>query len=410
MPREDADKPWRASASPLARQGLAWWVGLVVYGSLYPLSGWTDIGVGPFAWLLAPVPRWVTLFDIWTNVLGYLPLGALVVLAVYPVLRGYRAVMLALLTGALLSGTMEAIQTYLPTRVASNLDLASNALGALVGAVLAVPFTSALLDRGALRRLRFEWFERHAGRGIALALLWPFAQMYPQPFLFGIGDWPSRLWAMVDPSLRDPALAALGRVPGLVALPATLAGLADSMVWESFITLLGVIGGGLLVSLPMRANAPRVRIVLGLLAFALVLKTGVNGLQSGSRASSGDPLDWLTGGAGTGLAVGALLLIGAVRLPHAARAMLAFAALSLSLLLINLLPLNPYWAGVQQGWRAGQYEHLNDLAQWLAAVWPYVALAWLLGSAENALLARRARRRARRHASSVTPPSRPPSL
>jgi hypothetical protein len=48
---------------------------------------------------------------------------------------------------------------------------------------------------------------------------------------------------------------------------------------------------------------------------------------------------------------------------------------------------------VQNGWRAGQYRHLNDLAQWLASVWPYVALIWMIGSAESAMLARRKRAR-----------------
>src|SRR5436305_183795 len=76
--------------------------------------------------------------------------------------RGALAVCAAFLGGALLSGAMESIQTYLPTRVASNLDLAANALGALVGGVLVAPGTSALLDRGLLRRIRFTWFERHA--------------------------------------------------------------------------------------------------------------------------------------------------------------------------------------------------------------------------------------------------------
>jgi len=383
MPPSLPDKPWRRRASPLARQGLAWWVVLVVYGSLYPLSGWTDLGVGPLAYLSAPIPQWITAFDLTTNVLGYMPLGMLIVLAVYPVVRSYFAVALALLTGALLSGTMEAIQTYLPSRVASNLDLATNALGTLIGAALIVPFTSALLDRGLLRRLRYRWFDRHGGRALSLILLWPLAQMYPQPFLFGLGDWPSRLWAMTDPSVRDMVLAVF---PPLAAVPGSLAAIADSHIWEGLITALGVLAGGSLASLPMRREAPRYTLILSLLAITLLIKTGVNALQT-----SGDPFDWLTEGASAGLLLGIAMLLLSLRLPHAARAALAFSALLLSLLLVNLLPLNPYWAGVQVGWREGAYRHLNDLAQWLAAVWPYAAMAWMLGSAENAVLARRAR-------------------
>ena len=96
--------------------------------------------------------------------------------------------------GALLSGTMEAVQTYLPTRVASNLDLAANALGALLGAAIMSPATGALLDRGLLRRLRLLWFERDRAALACLVAAWPFATMYPAPRLFGLGNWPRALW------------------------------------------------------------------------------------------------------------------------------------------------------------------------------------------------------------------------
>ncbi|MEM5979678.1 hypothetical protein J4V91_26730, partial [Escherichia coli] len=49
-------------------------------------------------------------------------------------------VLLAMLAGLLLSGAMEAIQTYLPTRVSSNVDLATNTLGALLGRLVMLPF------------------------------------------------------------------------------------------------------------------------------------------------------------------------------------------------------------------------------------------------------------------------------
>ncbi|MGF7189978.1 VanZ family protein [Robbsia andropogonis] len=391
-PEHQTDKPWRRRASPLARQALAWWVALVMYGSLYPMTGWTDIGVGPFAYLSAPIPRWLTPFDLITNVLGYVPLGVFVVLAVYPRLRGASAVLAALLSGVILSGAMEAVQTYLPTRVASNLDLATNAVGALIGGVVAAPFVGALLDRGWLRRKRFQWFERHSGKSIALLLLWPLAQMYPQPFLLGIGDWPRRIWDLADPATTD---AILDFVPGLSAFadafPDALASWTDSHVWEAIITTLGVLGAGLFASLPIRAQAPRYRLIYGMLISALVVKTVANGVQS-----SGDWrnwFDWTTDGAITGLLAGALILPFFLRQRLRSRALWASATLLVSLLLVNLLPLNPYWPGVQMSWRQGEYRHLNDLAQWLAGVWPYAALLWLAASAERDWLSAQARRR-----------------
>jgi VanZ family protein len=136
--------------SPLARAGLACFVFLVVYASLYPFAGWTDMGVSPFAYLTAPLPRYNTVFDVVTNVWGYMPLGMLTVLALHPRITGWRAVLIALGAGLLLSGAMEAIQTYLPTRVSSNVDLATNTLGALLGAIVMLPFSARLIDQGCV--------------------------------------------------------------------------------------------------------------------------------------------------------------------------------------------------------------------------------------------------------------------
>ena len=179
--------PTQHRHSPLARAGLGWFVLLVVYASLYPFAGWTDTGVSPFAFLSAPLPRYNTAFDMLTNVWGYMPLGMLTVLALHPRITGWRAVLLALLAGLLLSGAMEAIQTYLPTRVSSNVDLATNTLGALLGGLVMLPFAARLIDRGGLRRLRRRWFEPHATFAILLMLVWPFAQIFPQEFLFSMG-------------------------------------------------------------------------------------------------------------------------------------------------------------------------------------------------------------------------------
>ncbi|MFX7945884.1 hypothetical protein ABTK43_19450, partial [Acinetobacter baumannii] len=88
---------------------LACFVFLVVYASLYPFAGWTDMGVSPFAYLTAPLPRYNTVFDVVTNVWGYMPLGMLTVLALHPRITGWRAVLIALGAGLLLSGAMEAI-------------------------------------------------------------------------------------------------------------------------------------------------------------------------------------------------------------------------------------------------------------------------------------------------------------
>src|SRR4051812_3107291 len=125
----------RSSAVPLA----AAFAALIAYASLYPFSDWTwPPGHGFVALLQLPWPRYFIRFDIVANLLGYIPLGALV----YGGMvrgggRALRAFVAALLLSALLSYAMEVTQNFLPPRVPSLLDLATNAAGAAIGAVLA---------------------------------------------------------------------------------------------------------------------------------------------------------------------------------------------------------------------------------------------------------------------------------
>lgn len=374
--------------SPLARQLLAMYLALILYGCLYPFSGWRSMGFGPFDYLTAPLPHYWTVFDLVVNVLGYLPFGVLTVLAVHPRLRGLRVVWLATLCGLLVSGSIEAIQTYLPTRVASKVDLATNTLGALLGALLAAPLAGPLLDRSFLRRLRFQWFERRTSFALTLLCLWPIAQTFPQPFLFGDGDWPRRLWDALDPATTG---IVLDWAPRLAELPARLAAHADSSTWEASIAASNVLGFGLFASQALRPEAPRLRLIIGL----ILLTVAGKGLLDDAH-SLGGAFDWLTPGASTGLVLGLLTLPVLIRLPFALRGTLAFCLLLLSLVLVNLLPLNAYFDVVLAGWRAGEYRHLNFLAQCMAWVWPFAALAWLMLSAEHAWLTRRAERRAAR--------------
>lgn len=369
-------------ASTLARQACAAYTVLIVYASLYPFEGWLALGIGPLDYLFAPLPRYVTAFDVVTNVLGYLPFGCLAVLALYPRWRGVAAVLAAGVLGALLSASMEALQTYLPTRIASNLDLAANALGALLGAAFVAPAAGALLDRGALRRLRFAWFEPDGATPLLLAALWPFAILFPSPFLFGIGDWPAELWEQADASMQDTLLAWLPAAWHVTAWPQRIDGWLSDSAWEAALGALMLFAALAIASLAMRPRAPRVRLLIALVAATLVLKAGATALQS----TTGLVVVWATPGARLSIELGLAAALVALRVPAAWRAALAAAALLAGVALVNLLPVNPFFDFTLSGWRQGRYVHFNSLARWLAWIWPYAALIWLGLRVERAWL------------------------
>jgi fructose-specific phosphotransferase system IIC component len=149
------------------------------------------------------MPRYWTKFDAIINVIGYIPFGTLIVYALYPRVKGIWALLIASAAGLLVSGTMEAVQTYLPSRVSSNLDFYTNAVGCAIGGLIGVLTVRRLLDQSQLQRLRQAWFAPHASQGLVLLALWPLAQIYPQNFLYGLGqllpilsDWLSQLLDM----------------------------------------------------------------------------------------------------------------------------------------------------------------------------------------------------------------------
>jgi VanZ family protein len=124
----------RSAAAPLA------WIyaALIVYASLYPFTGWRVPGLPVWSFLDFRFPWYWTGFDLISNLLGYLPLGALTFGAQVRAGRpAIRSLLVTVALGACLSLTMELLQGFLPRRVSSNLDLALNVGGAALGALLA---------------------------------------------------------------------------------------------------------------------------------------------------------------------------------------------------------------------------------------------------------------------------------
>ena len=338
----------------LSRFLLAIYALLAVYASLYPLSGWRDPSGPMLAFLTAPWPRYVTAFDVGANFLGYVPYGLLCVLAVHPRLAGGKAVLLAALTGGVLSLALESAQSFLPARIPSNLDVLANVAGAAAGGLAAVSLAPWLAGGGPLQRARAQAFTPRAAADLGLALLglWLFAQLNPATLLFGSGD------------LRDLFASAVGERHA--------AQLFVSI--EAATTAANLAAVALLTSAGARPGAPLRRLVAALVAVALLVKTFAFAILM--RAEH--VLAWLTPGAQLGLAAGIVLALAALRLPRAARLALAAVLLMAATVLVNLAPPNPYFAATLKVWEQGHFLNFNGLTRLVSAAWPFAALGYLV--------------------------------
>jgi VanZ family protein len=340
--------------SPLSRFLLAAYVLLIVYASLYPMSGWREPGSGALGFLFAPWPRYVTAFDLAANVLGYLPFGLLCALAAYPGQSARGATLIALVAGGTLSLLLETAQSYLPARIASNLDLLANMAGAAAGGFAGGRLAPWLLDAGPLRRLRVAAFAPGAAADFGLTLLglWLFAQLNPSTLLFGTGD----LRDLVAGSASEPHGAEI-----FVSIEAATAAANLCAV-------------ALLASAVARPGAPLRRLLLALLAAVFVVKT----LALAILMRAENALAWLTLGAQIGLASGVLLAVVTLALPRTARLALAAVLLMAATVLVNLAPPNPYLAATLKVWEQGHFLNFNGLTRLVGTLWPFVALAYLI--------------------------------
>lgn len=341
-------------ASPLARYLFLAYVLLVVYATLYPFSGWRDSGISAFAFLTASKPPYITAFDLVANVLGYVPYGWLAVLALYPRARGFAALGVTLVTGAALALTLEAGQTFLPARFASNVDVACNLAGTALGALLGMRSASWLFGRSLLLRWRIRNIlpGARADAGLVLLALWLATQLNPATLLFGAGD------------LRD-----------LFRQPAVSAYEPDVFVAvEALTAACNLIAVGLTASAILAPGAPLLRMLLALAGLALVVKTGAFAILRQAE----DFFHWLTPGALIGLAVGMPLLFAAAMLPRVMRLALGAVLLMGATVLVNLAPANPYFSSTLALWSQGHFLNFNGLTRLLSSLWPFAALLYLM--------------------------------
>lgn len=353
-------------AAPLAWMAAA----VILYASLYPFSGWRwPPGRGLADLLALPWPPWRDPFDLWANLLGYLPWGWLMALAVIATRRAaWWALLAAVLVAAATSYAVEVIQTFLPGRHPSLKDCAMNTLGAALGALAALSL-SRLIQPWATWRNR--WFVPRSGGALALLALWPLALLFPTPLPLGLGQVAEKLreageWLLEGVPWAEPLLLALQA--GTPA-PEPLAPLSEGLV-----IALGLLGPCMLAYAVTPVGWPRWVLAGGAAAVAVATLT----LSSLLNYGPAHALAWPTAATLPAMASALLAACTLAWIPRRAACGLALLALAGASALIAQAPTDPYFAQSLQDWEQGRWVRFHGLSQWVGLAWPYAAMVWVL--------------------------------
>jgi VanZ family protein len=329
---------------------------LVVYASLQPFRDWRAPPAEILNFLFAPWARYVPLEDAVVNVLAYVPLGFLLSIGCGTRLGPAGGAAASVLAAAVLSLLMESVQMFLPARIASNVDLVANSLGALIGAMAAPLFAPTRILGGKLHGLRHRLFVEGmtADVGLVVIGLWLATQFHPNAQLFGTGGIRAT-FVLPAQFVHTPLLALTG---------------------EAIVVLFNLLGVGLLLAACMRAGQRPLPAIAVVVAAALLIKA----YTAAALVKAAAPLSWLTPGVLLGLAAGWLLLLAAVRLPQRSQLAAAAACIALATVAINLAPVNPYISPPPRLLARGASHFLNfsGIARALSELWPLLAVSYLI--------------------------------
>ncbi len=361
---------------------------LIVYASLYPFDEWHAQGVAPWAFVDAALPKYWTAFDVVANVLGYVPLGFLLALGWLRSLgglssgglaqdapaalarqpRGLGFVLLVVLgvsvVSSALSLVLEGLQTYLPSRVPSNLDLMLNSGGAVLGATAA----GLLETAGAVARwsrLRARWFVPDARGALVLLALWPAALLFPAAVPLGLGQVLERLELAVVHWLEDTPFLQWLPLRDVELQPLVPAVEITCVVLGALVPCL--LAYGIAQSMGRRA-------VLGLSVLAVGL--GSTTLSAALSFGPEHAWAWLSDPVQMGLAIALGFAVLLLPLPATGCVAVLLIALVLQLWFLNQAPTSAYFADTLQTWEQGRFIRFHGLSQWLGWLWPFAAAVY----------------------------------
>ncbi len=346
---------------------LAWvYVVLIAYASLYPFGPWRPFDPHLWGYWAAPTPRYWTGFDVTINVVGYMPLGALLAVGLVRANRLAGALVWPVVAGFVLSAGMESMQTFLPSRVPSREDCLLNTLGTVVGtALVLLAFRLGMLSRWS--RLRARWLVAESRGGLVLLLLWPLALLFPAPVPFGLGqvlervqsaavDWLEGSFAQDWWEIYAPVSDPLG--PGA----------------QAGCVFLGLLIVFLLAFTVLRERRYRFLAIVVLAAVGAL----VTALSSAMSWGPQHAWSWLDLPSRVGMLAAAVAAAMLAFVPWRVSASLALLCLGVLLVKLNDAPHSPYFAQTLQAWEQGRFIHFYGLSQWLGWCWPFACGAYLV--------------------------------
>lgn len=332
---------------------------VIIYASLQPFIDWRGLSGDFGGFLFEPRPRWITADDVLFNFAAYLPLGFLLALALCARWSTQAAVVLAAIACVALSFTLEAAQQYLPARIASNVDLLVNSFGGTVGALIALLFSPGQRLGRTVAQLRQRWFVSGVRGDAALILagLWLITQLHAPLIVFGNGD------------LRGSLHLArwFAHTPG------------SYLTAEAGVVMLNITGLGLLLASAARDTAA------GYWRALALIFTGACALKVVAAAlilRAPNPWSWLTPGVGMGCAAALVLVLILTQLPPRGRAAVALLALAGAVVLVNIIPENPYRPAPSY-LLLGRTSHIlsfTSMTRALSDLWPFLAMLFALCS------------------------------
>jgi VanZ family protein len=349
---------------------------------LYPFSDLEINGINMFTFWVNSKYRYVSRWDIWINVCGYIPYGALWVWRLHPKISGVVAICIATFLGSLLSFSLESLQTWVPIRVPSQLDWYTNTVGVFMGSIIAFIFPPHILSKSYIVISYRKYFYLKSSFAIVLCFLWAMAIIFPQPYWFGLGSWVANindssflsyilqyyhgLWVNIDYIFN---IGLLNNLNNNINIDVDEENFAHIII-TPLVIIFNVCGMLLAITLTMRRKQVSFCILMIFVLYALKIASW--GLYLSILDLTIPREVWI------GLLISIIVLILLQFTNVMIKASVAILFLILGLFFSNSLPHNLYHEAILDTWENSPYFHMIGLFKWVGLLLPWLAIIWAL--------------------------------